>query len=61
MIIVETWALIYNVNSFAHANNWLLTIIGVILLILEIWMVGESLNVFNKIRSGEIMDQSAEV
>ncbi len=56
MVIIETWALIYNINSFASAANWLLTVIGGILLILEIWMVLESLNVFNKARKGELID-----
>lgn len=56
MIIVETWALIFNVNQFAGQGNVLLTVIGTILLILEIWMVLESLNVFNKVRKGELID-----
>lgn len=56
MIIVETWALIFNVNQFAGQGNVLLTVIGTILLILEIWMVLESLNVFNKARKGELID-----
>jgi len=55
MIIVETWALIYNVNQFAGQGNTLLTVIGAILLILEIWMVLESFNVFRKIRSGDLV------
>lgn len=57
MVIVETWALIYNINNFTSANNVLLATIGIILLVLEIWMVGESLNVFNKIRKGELIDK----
>ncbi len=57
MIIVETWALIYNVNNFVTASNWLLTIIGIILLVLELWMVVESLNVYKKYKSGELVDE----
>lgn len=56
MVIVETWALIYNINSFFGQNNMLLFTIGTILLILEVWMVIESLNVFKKARSGELID-----
>lgn len=57
MIIVETWALIYNVVNFLQTSNWLLFFIGVILLILEIWMVFESLNVYKKYKSGELVDE----
>ncbi len=56
MVIVETWALVYNINNFLGQSNMLLFTIGLILLILEVWMVIESLNVFNKIRTGEIME-----
>ncbi len=54
MVIVETWALVYNINSFMTSGNWLLTVIGTILLILEIWMVIESLNIMKKIRNNEL-------
>lgn len=54
MVFVETWALIYNINKFMTASNWLLTIIGTILLILEIWMIIESLNVMKKIKNDEL-------
>lgn len=56
MIIVETWALLFNVNKFAGQDNALLTVIGGILLVLEIWMVIEFLNVFRKIRSDKLQN-----
>lgn len=61
MVIIETWALIYNINTFANQSNWLLTIIGGILLILELWMVLESINVFNKTRRGDLIDTGISV
>ncbi|MFW6034624.1 MAG: carbon starvation protein A [Halothermotrichaceae bacterium] len=56
MVIVETWALSYNINQFYGSANYLLTIIGAILLLLEIWMVIESFIVFNKARNGDLID-----
>jgi carbon starvation protein len=61
MVIVETWALAYNIKTFAAASDWLLTIIGVILLVLEIWMVVESINVFGKIRRNEIETNALDI
>ncbi|MTI59212.1 MAG: carbon starvation protein A [Firmicutes bacterium] len=54
MVIIETWALLYNINQFYGQGNALLTTIGTILFVLEVWMVVESCNVFNKARKGEL-------
>lgn len=54
MVIIETWALLYNINQFYGQGNTLLTTIGAILFVLEIWMVVESCNVFNKTRKEEL-------
>lgn len=54
VVIIETWALLYNINQFYGQNNVLLTTIGAILFVLEVWMVVESCNVFNKARKKEL-------
>jgi len=60
MVIVETWALVYNINTYTTEANWLLTIIGGILLVLELWMVIESLNVLKKARKGNLFNDGVE-
>ena len=60
MVIVETWALVYNINKFLTSGNMLLTTIGAILLVLEVWMVIESLNIMKKIGNNELKTTSIE-
>lgn len=43
MVIMTGWAMVYNVKNFIISKNWLLVVIGVIILLLEIWMIIESI------------------
>jgi len=48
MIILTGWAVIFNMNEFYRQNNWLLFYISLTILILEIWMIIESIIVLRK-------------
>jgi len=48
MIIMTGWAMILNLQSYAAKANWLLFIIGLIVFVLEIWMIIEAIIVFRK-------------
>lgn len=41
MVAMTSWAMVYNLNTFFGAGNWLLFAIGATILVLEIWLVIE--------------------
>lgn len=43
MLVMTTWAMILNISSFLDQKNWLLFSLGIIISLLEIWMIIESL------------------
>ena len=51
MIIMTGWAMIINLDDFYNDGNWLLFCIGLITMLLEIWMIIESIIVMKQIRS----------
>lgn len=50
MIIMTSWAMIINLKNYFVTGNWLLFFIGFITIILEIWMIIESVIVLKNIR-----------
>lgn len=42
MLVMTGWAMIINLQSYFSASNWLLFVIGLITMVLEIWMIIES-------------------
>lgn len=46
MIIMTGWAMILNLQNFLSSSNWLLFSIGLIIFILEIWMIIEAVLFF---------------
>ncbi len=54
MIIMTGWAMIINLKNFFVSGNWLLFFIGLCTMFLEIWMIIESLVVFNKVYGKEL-------
>jgi carbon starvation protein len=54
MIFMTGWAMILNIQKFYNTSNWLLLCIGLAVLILEIWMIIESIIVL-KAHYGEEM------
>jgi carbon starvation protein len=48
MIIVTGWAMLINLDDFYKDGNWLLFSIGMITMLLEIWMIIESIIVMKK-------------
>ncbi len=49
MVIVTGWAMIYNINNFYTSQNWMLFIVGLIVILLEIWMIIESIVVMKTV------------
>jgi len=45
------WAMLINLKGFYAGANWLLFSIGLVVFVLEIWMIIESVMVFMKLRS----------
>ena len=60
MIIMTGWAMIINLKNFYGSGNWLLFFIGLCTMVLEIWMIIESLVVFNKVY-GKEMEPTPEI
>ncbi len=59
MIAMTGWAMKINLVTYYSKSNWLLFIIGLVVVILEIWMIIESLLVFNKIYGGKAEEAPA--
>ncbi len=51
MLIMTGWAMLINLKGFYAGANWLLFSIGLVVFVLEIWMIIESVMVFMKLRS----------
>lgn len=51
MILMTGWAMLINLDQFFTTANWLLFTIGLFLLMLEIWMIIESILAFKKAKS----------
>ncbi len=54
MIIMTGWAMIMNLNTFYTSGNILLFVIGLCILLLEIWMIIEALVFFKKYQASEV-------
>jgi carbon starvation protein len=53
MIIMTGWAMILNIQKFYASANWLLFFIGLIVFVLEIWMIIESIIVLKTVYGKE--------
>jgi carbon starvation protein len=51
MLIMTGWAMLINLNEFYTGANWLLFFIGLVVFVLEIWMIIESVLVIMKLNS----------
>ncbi len=49
MLIMTSWAIKINLVNYFYSGKWLLFVIGLIVVLLEIWMIIESLIVFGRI------------
>ncbi len=52
MVIMTGWAMILNIKKFAHTHNTLLFTIGLIVFLLEVWMIIEAVIALRKYLSG---------
>jgi carbon starvation protein len=48
MLAITMWAVIVNEKNFVQENNWLLSIINAVVLVLALWMVVEGAIVFGR-------------
>jgi carbon starvation protein len=46
MVVMTIWALIVNQMNFINAQNWLLTVINAIILLIAVWIVIEGFRIF---------------
>ena len=53
IILMTAWAMKINLVNYLDKSNWLLFIMGLIIVVLEIWMVIESLIVLFKVYGKE--------
>jgi len=53
MIFMTGWAMLINLSNFYNGGKWLLFFIGLCTIILEIWMVIESLIILKEVYGGE--------
>jgi carbon starvation protein len=53
MILMTGWAMVINLGRYSTDDNWLLFFIGLIVFLLEVWMVIESVNVLRKVYGTE--------
>jgi len=51
-IYLVKWAMIYNINNFAQSGNVLLLTIGVIIIVLEVWLIIEAIAAIGKAKKG---------
>ena len=49
MLAMTGWAMVVNLNIFYQQENWMLLDIGILVLVLEIWMVVESVLILRKV------------
>ncbi|MCP4717736.1 MAG: hypothetical protein GY868_21640 [Deltaproteobacteria bacterium] len=49
MVIITIWAMALNIQKFYSTSNWLLFGIGLVVFILQIWMIIESIIVLKKV------------
>ncbi|KPU26661.1 carbon starvation protein CstA [Caloranaerobacter sp. TR13] len=48
MILMTGWGMVYNIIKYASNSDWLLFIIGIIIMVLEIWMIIEAYKAIKK-------------
>ncbi len=55
MLVMTGWAMVYTLSGFLRTpgDKWYLLVLGSIILLLEIWMVAESVVVFFSLRQGK--------
>ncbi|WP_069651098.1 carbon starvation CstA family protein [Caloranaerobacter ferrireducens] len=53
MILMTGWGMVYNIIKYASKSDWLLFVIGIIIMVLEIWMIIEAYKAIKKSKSIE--------
>jgi carbon starvation protein len=61
MISISATALIIKIKEFIESGNYMLAGIGIIIIILEIWMIIESIIVLTKVEKGSFKEQDHEI
>jgi carbon starvation protein len=49
MLVMTGWAMVLNLGKFFQSSNWLLFVIGLIVFILEVWMIIECVGVIKTV------------
>lgn len=53
MVAMTGWAMVYNLLKFYAGGKWLLFVVGLIVFVLEIWMIAETYLIMKKVYGGE--------
>lgn len=53
MVIMTGWAMVINIGRYYNSANWLLFVIGLLVFLLEIWMIIESILVLQSVYAKE--------
>lgn len=59
MLVLPAIAMSMNLRSFAESHNWLLFTFGFVTLLIEAWMIGEAISVWNK--TNGILEEAPEI
>ncbi len=51
MVIMTGWAMVINIGTYLDTKNWLLLVIGLIVFVLEIWVIAESVIVLKTLKN----------
>lgn len=54
MIVMTGWAMLINIGGYINSHNWLLFSIGLLVFLLELWMIIESAVVLKKVNAGKM-------
>ncbi len=54
MIVMTGWGMIYNIITYFNTADWLLFVIGIIILLLEIWMIIEAFKAIRKSKKASL-------
>jgi carbon starvation protein len=46
VVVITTWAMIMNIVTYVKTRNYTLTVVGLLILVLEIWMIIEAVRAF---------------
>lgn len=53
MMVMTAWGMVHNIINFYESSKWLIFVIGIIIMILEVWMIIEAITVLRKTKKDD--------